>query len=55
MLICSSYRNFLMACVPLVEQSSQPAYAALLKDQIPPGVQNLQFWIENAWANGKLL
>jgi len=48
----SSYRNFLMACTPLVEQKVQPDYAALLNEPIPPGVRNLQLWIEDAWACG---
>ncbi|KAF9653185.1 DUF1671-domain-containing protein [Thelephora ganbajun] len=43
------YRNFLMACVALMEQTTQPGYVKLLKKPIPPGVDNLQRWIENAW------
>jgi hypothetical protein len=47
-----SYRNFLMACTALMEQDQQPMYFALLDHPIPPGVTNLQHWIEAAWKNG---
>lgn len=46
------YRNFLMVCTALMEQNQQPMYFALLDHPIPPGVKNLQRWIEAAWRNG---
>ncbi|GJJ11985.1 hypothetical protein Clacol_006223 [Clathrus columnatus] len=47
------YRNFLMACASLMTQNFQSLYFPLLDDQErPPGVRNLQYWIEDAWANG---
>ncbi|KZS99169.1 DUF1671-domain-containing protein [Sistotremastrum niveocremeum HHB9708] len=46
------YRNFLMACIPLLDQSDQPGYAPLLLQTRPPGVRNLQHWIEDAWKDG---
>ncbi|KAF8580688.1 DUF1671-domain-containing protein [Ramaria rubella] len=48
----ASYRNFLMACAALATQSIQPLYFPLLDEPIPPGVRNLQCWIEDAWADG---
>lgn len=41
-----------MACIALMEQTVQPGYAKLLKNPIPPGVENLQRWIEDAWDLG---
>lgn len=41
-----------MACIALMEQTTQPGYAKLLKKPIPPGVDNLQRWIEDAWDLG---
>jgi hypothetical protein len=35
-----------------MEQTTQPGYVKLLKQPIPPGVENLQRWIENAWDLG---
>lgn len=41
-----------MTCAALMEQTAQPGYTKLLKKPIPPGVDNLQRWIENAWDLG---
>ena len=41
-----------MACTALMEQTAQPGYVKLLKKPIPPGIGNLQRWIENAWDLG---
>lgn len=41
-----------MACIALMEQTAQPGYVKLLKKPIPPGVDNLQRWIEKAWDLG---
>lgn len=41
-----------MACIALREQTVQPGYVKLLNRPIPPGVDNLQRWIENAWDLG---
>ncbi|KAG0706334.1 peptidase family C78-domain-containing protein [Suillus ampliporus] len=46
------YRNFLMACAALMDQQIQSIYYALLDDPFPPGVRNLQRWIEAAWKEG---
>jgi hypothetical protein len=46
------YRNFLMACAALMDQQIQSIYFALLDDPLPPGVRNLQRWIEAAWKEG---
>ncbi|KAG1835721.1 peptidase family C78-domain-containing protein [Suillus variegatus] len=46
------YRNFLMACAALMDQQIQTIYFALLDDPFPPGVRNLQRWIEAAWKEG---
>ncbi|KAG2041522.1 peptidase family C78-domain-containing protein [Suillus americanus] len=46
------YRNFLMACAALMDQQIQSIYFALLDDPFPPGVRNLQRWIEAAWKEG---
>lgn len=46
------YRNFLMACAALMDQQIQNIYFALLDDPFPPGVRNLQRWIEAAWQEG---
>ena len=35
-----------------MDQQIQPLYFPLLDDPIPPGVRNLQVWIENAWNDG---
>ncbi|KAJ3556533.1 hypothetical protein NM688_g1977 [Phlebia brevispora] len=45
------YRNFEMACIPLMEEQRQPMYFALLDAPIPPGVMRLQTWLENAWKD----
>lgn len=49
-----SYRNFLMSCAALMDQPYQPMYFPLLDGPIPPGIRNLQKWIEEAWAKGTL-
>ena len=41
-----------MACSALMEQTAQPGYVKLLTEPIPPGVDNLQRWIEDAWDLG---
>ena len=41
-----------MACIALMEQTKQPEYVKLLRKPIPPGVDNLQRWVENAWDLG---
>jgi hypothetical protein len=46
------YRNFLMACAALMDQTLQPLYFPLLDAPIGPGVRNLQTWIEAAWQAG---
>ncbi|KIK63690.1 hypothetical protein GYMLUDRAFT_40754 [Collybiopsis luxurians FD-317 M1] len=46
------YRNFLMSCAVLLDQPYQPMYFPLLDQPIPPGIRNLQRWIEEAWKNG---
>ncbi|KAI6129168.1 peptidase family C78-domain-containing protein [Pisolithus croceorrhizus] len=46
------YRNFLMACAALMDQQIQPSYLGCLESPIPPGVCNLQQWIEDAWKEG---
>ncbi|KAF9228677.1 DUF1671-domain-containing protein [Gyrodon lividus] len=46
------YRNFLMACAALMTQQSQSLYFPLLDGPLPPGVRNLQCWIEDAWKQG---
>lgn len=51
-LVSPSYRNFLMSCAALMGQDMQPLYFPLLNSPMPPGVRNLQRWIESAWAHG---
>ncbi|KAE9395016.1 hypothetical protein BT96DRAFT_1022189 [Gymnopus androsaceus JB14] len=46
------YRNFLMSCAALMDQSYQPMYFPLLDQPIAPGIRNLQVWIEEAWKRG---
>ncbi|EJD53275.1 DUF1671-domain-containing protein, partial [Auricularia subglabra TFB-10046 SS5] len=46
------YRNFLMACAALMAQDQRPEYAHLLQSPLPPGVRNLQKWIQQAWQDG---
>jgi len=41
-----------MTCIALMEQGKQSGYVKLLERPIPPGVDNLQRWIENAWELG---
>lgn len=35
-----------------MSQQIQNIYFALLNDPLPPGVRNLQRWIEAAWKEG---
>ncbi|KAG9040236.1 hypothetical protein FRB95_000165 [Tulasnella sp. JGI-2019a] len=48
------YRNFLMASTALVAQQQQQMYFPLIDGDpnCPPGVRNLQRWIEEAWSSG---
>ncbi|PPQ74213.1 hypothetical protein CVT26_004504 [Gymnopilus dilepis] len=46
------YRNFLMACAVLMNQTKQPMYFPLLDSPISPSIRNLQTWIETAWKEG---
>ncbi|KDQ60623.1 hypothetical protein JAAARDRAFT_31585 [Jaapia argillacea MUCL 33604] len=46
------YRNFLMSCTALMSQQLQPDYFPLLDSPSPPGIRNLQKWIEQAWGQG---
>ncbi|KAF8558484.1 hypothetical protein OG21DRAFT_1481466 [Imleria badia] len=46
------YRNFLMTCAALMDQPLQTLYFPLLDDPSPPGVRNLQRWLEDAWKQG---
>ncbi|OCH87412.1 DUF1671-domain-containing protein [Obba rivulosa] len=46
------YRNCLMSCASLMAQQKQPVYFPLLDHPTPPGVRNVQTWIEEAWRNG---
>lgn len=48
----SRYRNFLMACAVLMVQPFEPFYFPLIDEPIPPGIRNLQQWIEVAWDSG---
>ncbi|KAJ3523640.1 hypothetical protein NMY22_g11347 [Coprinellus aureogranulatus] len=46
------YRNFLMICAALMVQQIEPLYFPLLDEPVPPGIRNLQLWIETAWESG---
>ncbi|KAG8217299.1 peptidase family C78-domain-containing protein [Butyriboletus roseoflavus] len=46
------YRNFLMTCAALMDQQFQSVYFAHLDSPSPPGVRNLQKWLEDAWKDG---
>ncbi|KAH9484175.1 Zinc finger-containing ubiquitin peptidase 1 [Psilocybe cubensis] len=46
------YRNFLMACASLMNQTQQPLYFPLLDFPLSPSIRNLQTWIEAAWSEG---
>ncbi|THH32960.1 hypothetical protein EUX98_g1181 [Antrodiella citrinella] len=46
------YRNFSMTCSALMAQTEQPLYFPLIEHPVPPGVRNLQLWIEDAWSKG---
>jgi hypothetical protein len=50
-----SYRNFMMLSAALVDQRVKPVYSTLLSNPIPPGVDNLKVWIEEAWKRGGYL
>lgn len=41
-----------MACTALMDQQVQPMYFPALDHPTPPGVRNLQQWIEDAWTAG---
>lgn len=41
-----------MACTALMDQQVQPLYFPALDQPPPPGVLNLQQWIEDAWRAG---
>jgi hypothetical protein len=41
-----------MTCAALMCQQIQTIYFPLLDDPFPPGVRNLQRWIEAAWKEG---
>lgn len=43
-----------MACAALMDQQIQPLYFSYLNASPPPGVRNLQQWVENAWEQGIL-
>jgi hypothetical protein len=43
----------MMLSAALVDQRMKPQYPSLLTDPTPPGVNNLKFWIEEAWKSGK--
>ncbi|KZT56354.1 DUF1671-domain-containing protein [Calocera cornea HHB12733] len=47
------YRNFMMVCTALMNQTVQPSYAKLLRPNgASPGVRQLQHWLEDAWNSG---
>ncbi|KAG9050079.1 hypothetical protein FS837_007832 [Tulasnella sp. UAMH 9824] len=48
------YRNFMMAATALTTQPYQSSYFAMLESdpRSPPGIRNLQKWIESAWKDG---
>ena len=48
------YRNFLMACAALMDQQFQAVYFPHLDSPLPPGVRNLQHWLEDAWKHGDI-
>jgi hypothetical protein len=43
-----------MTCAALMDQQFQTIYFALLDDPLPPGVRNLQRWLEDAWKRGRI-
>lgn len=43
----------MMLCAALMDQRVKPGYSTLLSDPIPPGVNNLKVWIEEAWRSGE--
>lgn len=45
----------MMLCAALMDQRMQPEYLSLLSNPIPPSVNNLKFWIEEAWKSGEYL
>lgn len=44
-----------MACAALITQQDQTLYFAFLDDPLPPGVRNLQRWLEDAWKRGEII
>ena len=42
----------MMLSAALMDQRMKPQYHSLLTDPTPPGVNNLKFWIEEAWKSG---
>lgn len=42
-----------MACTALMDQQVQPLYFSVLDQPTPPGVRNLQQWVEDAWKAGE--
>jgi hypothetical protein len=45
----------MMLCAALTDQRVKPEYSSLLSNPIPPGVNNLKVWIEEAWKSGEYL
>ena len=43
-----------MTCAALMDQQSQTIYFPHLDDPFPPGVRNLQRWLEDAWELGRI-
>lgn len=43
-----------MTCAALMDQPFQTVYFPYLDDPLPPGVRNLQHWIEDAWKHGSI-
>jgi hypothetical protein len=54
LLLLLRYRNFLMVCTALMDQTMQPMYRSLLEHPLPPSIRNLQRTIEAAWRDGGL-
>lgn len=44
-----------MACTALINQEIQPTYFPALTHPTPPGIRNLQQWIEDAWEAGLVI
>ena len=43
----------MMLCAALMDQRIMPEYSLLVVNPIPPGVNNLKVWIEEAWKSGE--